>query len=488
MPRVLIVDDDPAQLRLTAEAAERAGFVPVLAHGGREALEILRTDPGIRAVLIDLVMPDLDGMAVMEAMARESLLTPVIVQTTSAEPETIVSAMRAGAVDYCVKPVTPEQLSVSLHNAMRIDSLETLVRTRRNQHQGTLEPADIVASSENMSRVMALVAKAAKSPLAVLIEGENGVGKELVARVIQGLGDRAGKPFVTINCGVIAADQIEIALFGQRKGSVLQPGKFQQAHGGTLFIDEIGELSLPTQAKLLRAIQSGEIEPAGGKAEKVNVRIIAATNRRLLNLAKSGAFREDLYYRLNVLPIYVPPLRERLDDVPALVERFIAALAAEAGRRIIGIRPDALALLQGYNWPGNIRQLENVVYRAIVLSRSTYLEPADFPQILALSAGRQAALAADDMALQPWAPVHIDQALGRAREPENQPAASDRFLDDAGHVASLADLERELILFAIDKHAGRMSRVARALKIGRSTLYRKLKEYGLDDGVESDAA
>jgi DNA-binding NtrC family response regulator len=488
MPRVLIVDDDPAQLRLTAETARLAGFVPVTAHSGREALEILRTDAGIKAVLLDLVMPDLDGMAVMEAMARENLLVPVIVQTINAAPETIVSAMRAGATDYCVKPVTPERLRVSLHNAMRIDRLEALLRRNRNLHKGTLRSDNLVAGCANMSRVMALAAKAARSPLAVLIEGENGVGKECVARVIQGLGDRAGKPFVTINCGVLPADQVEIALFGQRKGSFLQPGKFHQANGGTLFIDEIGELSLATQAKLLRAIQGGEIEPLGGKTEKINVRVIAATNRRLLNLAKSGAFREDLYYRLNVLPIYVPPLRERLDDIPALVERFVADLAAEAGRRIIGIKPDALALLQGYDWPGNIRQLENTIFRAIVLSRSAYLEAADFPQILALSAGRQAAIAADDMALQPHAPVHIDRALGRPREPENQPAASDRFLDDAGEVASLADLERELILFAIDKHAGRMSRVARALKIGRSTLYRKLKEYGLDDGVESDAA
>jgi DNA-binding NtrC family response regulator len=488
MTRVLIVDDEPSQLRLTAETASEAGFTPVLAHGGREALEVLRTDPGIAAMLLDLVMPDLDGMAVLDAMAREGLQTPVLVQTANPSPEIIASAIRNGAVDFIVKPVTPERLIVSLRNAMRLEALETQVRTARELRDGALGPCDVVAQSESMARVMLLAAKAAKSPLAVLVEGEDGVGKELVARVIQGMGERAGKAFITVNCGALPSDQIEATLFGVKKGLPSdQPGKFQQAHGGTLFIDEIGEISLETQAKLLRVFQSGEIEPVGSsKLERVNVRVIAATNRRLLNLAKSGDFREDLYYRLNVLPIYVPPLRERRDDIPALVGHFIARLAAEAGRRILGISPEAIALLQSYDWPGNIRQLENTVYRAIVLSQSSWLETADFPQILAKTAGREAALLATTLELR--APVHIDQATGRPRDTETGPAMTDRFLDEQGKLASLAELERELIIFAIDRHAGRMSRVARALKIGRSTLYRKLKEYGLDDGVESDAA
>ncbi|MDB5561924.1 MAG: Fis family transcriptional regulator [Hyphomicrobiales bacterium] len=488
MTRVLIVDDEPPQLRLTAETASQAGFTPILAHSGREALELLRADRGIAAVLLDLVMPDLDGMAVLETMAREGLQTPVIVQAANSSPETIASAMRNGAVDFIVKPVPAERLTVSLRNAMRLDALETQIRTARSLRDGVLASRDIVAQSEAMARVLALVAKAAKSPLAVLIEGENGVGKELVARVIQGLGERAFKPFICVYCGDLPFDEIEATLFGVRKGGPSdRPGKFQQAHGGTLFIDEVGELSLETQAKLLRVVQGGEIEPVGSsKLERVNVRIIAATNRRLLNLAKSGDFREDLYYRLNVLPIYVPPLRERREDIPELVGHFIARLAAEAGRRITGIAPDAIALLQSYDWPGNIRQLENTVYRAVVLCRSNWLETADFPQILAKTAGREAALLATSLDLR--APVHIDQATGRPRATEAAPAMADRFLDEAGKLASLAELERQLIIFAIDHHAGRMSRVARALKIGRSTLYRKLKEYGLDDGVESDAA
>src|SRR5690606_4531748 len=215
---------------------------------------------------------------------------------------------------------------------------------------------------------------AAKSAIPVLVEGETGTGKELIARVIQGMGDRASRPFVTVNCAAIPENLIESTLFGHKKGAFTgaiadHAGKFAEAHGGTIFLDEVGELPLDTQVKLLRAIQQGEIEPVGSsRIEKVNVRVISATNRRLLNLAKDGAFREDLYYRLNVFPIYVPPLRERPEDIPVLVSHFISRLSAEAGKRVVGISQPALEMLQGYVWPGNIRQLENAVYRAVVLS------------------------------------------------------------------------------------------------------------------------
>ena len=494
MTRVLIVDDDPVQLRLTVEIATRAGFVPLTAHGGRQALEQLRKDPGIGAMVLDLVMPDLDGMAVLEIMGREGNRTPVIIQTASSSLETVVSAMRLGAADFFVKPVAPERLIVSLRNALKLETLETLVRSDRNRRSGTLGLADIVTCAPTMDRVLALCTKAAKSNIPVLVEGETGVGKELIARVIQGTGDRAGKPFVTVNCGAIPANLVESTLFGHRKGAFTgavadHRGKFAEAHGGTLFLDEIGELPLDTQVKLLRALQEGEIEPVGSdRSEKVNVRVISATNQRLLNLARSGAFREDLYYRLNVFPIYVPPLRERKEDVAVLVSHFIARLSAEAGKRIVGIAPAALALLQVYDWPGNIRQLENAVYRAVVLADSPYLEPADFPQIVAQTEGREQALKLAQSQPLPSAPVHIDAATPRQRDEPNGEPIADRFLDPRGEVTALADLERELIAFALRHYGGRMSRVARALGIGRSTLYRKLRDYGFDDGIESDAA
>ena len=494
MTRVLIVDDDPVQLRLTAEVANRAGFAPVTATGGQQALDLLRADPGIGVMVLDLVMPDVDGMAVLETMARENLRTPVIVQTAHSSLETVVTAMRHGAADFFVKPVAPERLIISLRNALKLDELETLVRTERNRRSGQLGVADIVTRSPAMDRVIALCAKAARSTIPVLIEGETGVGKELIARVIQGTGDRAGKPFVTVNCGAIPTNLVESTLFGHKKGSFTgatadHTGKFAEAHGGTLFLDEVGELPLDTQVKLLRAIQQGEIEPIGSsRVEKVNVRVISATNQRLLNLAKSGAFREDLYYRLNVFPIYVPPLRERTEDIALLVSHFIARLSAEAGKRVVGISPPALDMLKAYNWPGNIRQLENAVYRAVVLCDGAYLETADFPQIVAQIAGRADALKMTESLPTPSAPVHIDQITARVREVEKREAIPDRFLDAKGEVTALANLERDLIAFALKHYGGRMSRVARALGIGRSTLYRKLREYGLDDGIESEAA
>ena len=493
MTRVLIVDDDPVQLRLTSEVARRAGFTPVTADGGDEALRLLRGSPGFGAVILDLVMPDRDGMAVMEAMARDSITAPVIIQTAHSSLETVVSAMRQGAVDFFVKPVAPERLIVSLRNALKLDALETVVRSERNRRAGTLGLDDIVTRSPALHRVLTLSQKAAKSQIPVLIEGETGTGKELIARVIQGMSDRATKPFVTVNCSAIPANLIESTLFGHKKGAFTgavadHVGKFAEAHGGTLFLDEIGELPPEAQAKLLRALQEGEIEPVGAaRPERVNVRVISATNRRLLGLAQTGEFREDLYYRLNVFPIYLPPLRERAEDIEPLAAHFIARFAAEAGKRIAGLSVPALELLRGYNWPGNIRQLENAVYRAIVLSDGGYLELADFPQIVAQERGRDETLKLTEQLPAPSAPVHIDAVRSR-RESEAKDSIPDRFLDARGEVAPLPDLERELIAFALKHYGGRMSKVARALKIGRSTLYRKLRDYGLEDGVESDAA
>jgi DNA-binding NtrC family response regulator len=494
MTRVLIVDDDLVQLRLTSEVANRAGFSAVTATSGRQALELLHADPGIGAMVLDLVMPDLDGMAVLEAMRRDGLSTPVIIQTGHSSLDTVVTAMRQGAADYFVKPVAPERLIISLRNALKLSELEAMVRTDRSRISGTLGIGDIVTRAPSMERLLSLSAKAAKSAIPVLIEGESGVGKDLIARVIQGSGERAGKPFITVNCGAIPADLIDSTLFGHRKGAFAGAtgdygGRFLEAHNGTIFLDEVGALPVDTQVKLLRFIQDGEIEPVGAdKPVRVNVRLISATSRRLLNLTKAGLFREDLYYRLNVLPIYVPPLRDRIEDLPLLVNHFISRLAAEAGRRIVGISEPALAMLRGYNWPGNIRQLENAVYRAVVLSDGAYLESTDFPQIVALGAGRAEALKLASGTAGPSAPVHIDDAIAPLREVASNAAVADRFVAQSGEVAALADVERELIVFALRHYGYRMSRVARALGIGRSTLYRKLREYGLDEGLESDAA
>lgn len=486
MTRVLVVDDDPVQLRLTAEIANRAGFKPITATGGEQALAILRDDRKVGAMILDLVMPDLDGMGVLEVMRREGLTTPVIVQTANASLETVISAMRQGAADYFVKPVSPERLIISLRNAMKLETLEQAIRAEHARKSGAFTRSDMIASAPAMARVLALSAKAAKSTIPVLIEGETGTGKELVARIIQGTGERAGKPFIVVNCGAIPPNLVESVLFGHRKGAFTgahadQAGKFAEAHNGTIFLDEVGELPLDTQVKLLRVLQEGEIEPLGAtRPEKVNVRVISATNRRLLNLAKSGEFREDLYYRLNVFPIYMPPLRERREDLANLIAHFIARFAAEAGKRVLGISPAAMDLLAAYDWPGNVRQLENAMFRAVVLSDGDELTVAEFPQIAAHVDGF-------DVRVPPAPPPvgqrEVQREIVRV---EMRDPNSLKLLDENGDVHRLEWLEEKAIRFALTHYRGQMSEMARKLGIGRSTLYRKMKEYGLAENIAGD--
>jgi DNA-binding NtrC family response regulator len=488
MAKVLVVDDDPVQLRLTSEVARKAGFDVIPAQNGAEALSLLARGGSIGAIVLDLVMPDLDGFGVLEAMQARDIAVPVIVQTAKSSLETIVSAMRLGAVDFFVKPVAPERLIVSLRNALQMGELETALRSERGRLNGQFGITDILTRSPAMDRTLELSRKAAKSTIPVLIEGESGTGKELIARAIQGSGDRAGKPFVAVNCGAIPANLVESVLFGHKKGAFTgadadHQGKFQEAHTGTLFLDEIGELPQDAQVKLLRALQEGEVEPVGAaRSVKVNVRVISATNRRLLNMARDGSFREDLYYRLNVFPIYVPPLRERREDIGLLAEHFLARFAAETGKRLAGLDPAASALLDAYDWPGNVRQLENAIYRAVVLADADLLRPADFPQITLRKDGMEEAREQAQSLPAPGAPVRIDEASPTRAPLPVVPEAkrSDRFLDPQGGLQTLSNIERDLILFAIERCDGRMTRVARSLGIGRSTLYRKLKEYGID--------
>ena len=493
MTRVLIVDDDPVQLRLTSEVARKAGFTPVTAGGGDEALRLLRAEPGFAAMILDLVMPDRDGLAVMEQMRRDQIAVPVIVQTAHSALDTVITAMRQGALDFFVKPVAPERLIVSLRNAIKMGELETVIRSERHRRDGTLGTAHIITQSPVMDRVLTLAQKAAKSPIPVLIEGETGTGKELIARVIQGMSDRASKPFVTVNCGAIPENLVESILFGHKKGAFTgaiadQPGKFAEANGGTLFLDEIGELPAAAQAKLLRALQDGEIDPVGAtRPERVNVRVISATNRRLLSLAQSGEFREDLYYRLNVFPIYLPPLRDRREDIAPLAGHFLARFAAEIGKPVTGLSPAARDLLDAYAWPGNVRQLENTLYRAVVLSDGGELAPVDFPQLVADARGRDESARLAATQPLPSAPVHIDAARPIREKSDRRELLADRFLASDGEVAPLETVERDLIEFALRRYGGRMSKVARVLGIGRSTLYRKLKDYGLEGDI-SDAA
>src|SRR5690606_9347998 len=342
---------------------------------GDQALHILAgpEKDGIAIVLLDLVMPGTNGMTVLEQLRGKPGIPPIIVQTSHGSIDTAISAMRAGAVDFVVKPASPERLEVSINSALKLHALSGEIARLKKKSEGTLTFADLIAG-QAMQRVVSLGKRAAGSQIPVLIEGESGVGKELIARAIQGESDRAGKPFVTVNCGAIPENLVESILFGHEKGAFTgavdkRIGKFQEADGGTLFLDEVGELPLEAQVKLLRALQDGEIDPVGAKRPvKVDIRLISATNRDMIELVKSGRFREDLFYRLNVFPIWVPPLRQRLDDVPELAYHFLARFAAEEGKNVTSINEQALQLLMRYSWPGNVRQLENAVFRAVVLA------------------------------------------------------------------------------------------------------------------------
>jgi DNA-binding NtrC family response regulator len=339
-----------------------------------------------------------------------------------------------------------------------------------------------------MRLVKSLGERAAKTSIPVLILGESGVGKELIARAVHGGSERSGRPFVAVNCGALPENLVESILFGHEKGSFTGAhdkhlGKFQEAHGGTLFLDEVGELPLEMQVKLLRALQEREIDPVGSKRPvKVDVRIVAATNRDLAQQVAEGRFREDLYYRLNVFPIEAPALRERRDDVPALVDAFIRRFNVEEGKRVVAASAEALALLQAYDWPGNVRQLENAVYRAIVLADGPYLTPLDFPAISGLKPTAPEA-APERPVVDPIAAAGLPSAASLAAErPADAPV---RILDDRGHLRTLEEIERDLIQLAIEIYSGHMTEVARRLGIGRSTLYRKVREQGLEGVVDA---
>ncbi|HEY8581097.1 MAG TPA: sigma-54 dependent transcriptional regulator, partial [Beijerinckiaceae bacterium] len=481
-PLILIADDDPVQRRLLESMVRRFGYEAETVEGGEAALDRLADQerPRVALLILDLVMPDLDGMGVLTRMRQRGLSAPTIVQTAHGSIESVISAMRAGAFDFVVKPVGAERLLISIKNALKTDALEDELRRASRRASGALGFRDLATQSPGMERIVRLGERAAKSNIPVLIEGESGVGKELVARAIQGASDRRGKPFVTVNCGALPSNLVESILFGHEKGAFTgatekHVGKFVEANGGTLFLDEVGELPLETQVKLLRAIQEGEIDPVGARRPvRVDIRIISATNQNLIEQVKRGAFREDLYYRLNVFPISIPPLRARRDDIPHLVQRFAARFAAEEGRRIRGLSAEAMALLTSYDWPGNVRQLENAVFRAVVLADGDELTVSEFPQIATQVEGFDVRV--------PAAPAQATPAPGQGRGTREIVRVEVRdpnvlkLLDEHGNVRKLDHAEADIIRFALAHYRGQMSEVARRLGIGRSTLYRKMKD------------
>jgi DNA-binding NtrC family response regulator len=462
---ILIVDDDPAQRRLLQAAVERNGFLTRAAENGQQAVAAVDTHAGIDAVLLDLVMPGMSGQEALKEIRMRRGDMPCIVLTASGGIDTVVQAMQAGACDFFVKPASPERILVSIRNALEMSNLKTEVGRMKKRATGQLSFDDMVANAAVMGPVVRMGRRAAASNIPVLITGESGVGKEVLARCIQGASERAGRPFVTVNCGAIPENLVESILFGHTKGSFTgatdnHAGKFVEAHGGTLFLDEVGELPLDMQVKLLRVLQEGEVDPVGSKRPvKVDVRIVSA--------------------------IEAPPLRERKEDIAALVSRFIARFNAEEGRNVRGASEQTMNMLLAFDWPGNVRQLENSVFRAVILCEGDLLQPEDFPQI----SGLKPLMAAND-SMPEGVPVPVNDhhvTASHAVFSAAVQAAADvapppvPVFDGEGHLRQLEQIERDLIELAIDHYAGHMSEVARRLGIGRSTLYRKLREYGLEE-------
>lgn len=457
----MITDDDAVQRRYLSAALRNSGYQTITADGGQAALALLQ-DRRVDLMLLDLFMPDLDGFGVLRELRERGINMPVIVLTGDGSVDRAVEAMRAGASDFLEKPAAPERLDISIRNALAMSELSTelgrLVRAEENR----LGFDDLIAAAPATREAISVARRVARSDIPVLIEGESGTGKEVFARAIHGSSDRAGGPFIAVDCGAMPATLVESILFGHEKGAFAgavsrRAGRFQEADGGTLFLDEVGELPLEAQVKLLRAIQTGEIDPVGAaQPVRVDIRLISASNRDLAAMVAEGSFREDLFYRIGAFPLRLPPLRERREDLPALSRMFLKRFAAAEGVSVDGFARSALETILAAPWPGNVRQLENTIHRAVVMADGALIRREDL--------------------LEPEAEIEgIDR-----HDAASAGNGADPFLRRDGHARRLLEIEEEAIRRALELYGGRMSETARRLGIGRSTLYRKLDELGIE--------
>lgn len=460
--RILVVDDDESLRWVTQAQLQQSGYVVDAAASGQEALERIR-DAAPDMVITDLMMPGMSGVDLLKKIRADYTEVIVILVTAFGTVENAVEAMKAGAYDYITKPVNMDELRLIVSRGLEHLDLREQVRNLRSSLDQKYGFENILGHSKSLLYVLDMASRAAQATSTVLIHGETGTGKELLAKAIHFNSRRKGKSFVTINCGAIPKDLLESELFGHVRGAFTgalanKRGKVELADGGTLFLDEVGELPLELQVKLLRLIQQGEIEKLGVPGvTNVDVRMIAATHRNLQALAEDGAFREDLYYRLAVIPLELPPLRDRADDIPGLVQHFFLKAKEKQGRSELVLRPSLLPYFSAHRWPGNVRELENVIERVVVLSRGPDITPQDLPEFL-------------------------------RRE---RPAAEEFHFDLPPQGISLEGIEKELIVRTLEKFDWNQTHAARYLDISRKTLIYRMEKFGLrkeaDASGESEA-
>ena len=447
--KILIVDDD-ASFRLTLKATlQQAGYETAEAEDGADAVEMVK-NAVFDLVLLDLRMKTLPGEEALRQIKAISPALPVIIMTAYATVKTAVATLKQGAFEYLIKPLDMDELLVVVEKALRFYQLESENQALKTRIEEQFDFGNIIGRSKKMREVLEVLTLAAPSDATILILGESGTGKELIANAIHENSLRKGKPFVKVNCAALAENLLESELFGHERGAFTgatsqRKGRFELAHGGTIFLDEIGDMSLATQAKILRVLQEQEFERLGGsKTLKVDVRVVAATNRDLEAAIKEGTFREDLYFRLSVVTVELPPLRERREDIPALAEHFLQKYAEKNQRLVKGFAPKTMDLLLRYDWPGNIRELENTVERAVILCREEYVQPSCLPAQFQALLGTEGT---EESGVRP------------------------------GH--SIREVEKELILKTLEQTGGNRTRAAEILGITRRALQYKLKEYGL---------
>jgi two-component system, NtrC family, response regulator AtoC len=472
--QILVVDDEANLRRVLSAQLARDGYEVHAAGDGEAGLSILR-EHHIDLVITDLRMPKIDGMELLRQALRLDPELPVVILTAHGTVDNAVEALKTGAFDYITKPFDQAEVRMIVRKALRTRDLAGTEATPEEAPEGAGARFGIIGESDPILAVYAVLERVADTPTTVLITGESGTGKELVARALHENSSRKGKPFIKVNCAAIPKDLMESELFGYERGAFTgavasKPGRFELASGGTLFLDEIAEIPVEMQVKLLRVLQESEFERVGGiKTIRVDVRLVAATNRDLKREIAQTNFREDLFYRLNVVPISLPALRERHSDIPLLASHFVAKFNARLKKNVVGIEPDALEQLAQHTWPGNIRELENVLERAILFCDTQRVRLVDLPGEVR-----------DGLSETP-------------RPPQSTPASEDKEGVGADGLkeqvkAAMTKLERDLIVRALEQTGGNVTHAARLLKISRKGLQLKMKELGLRERDERGEA